>query len=483
MLAQVRVSLHQYGLFRPEARVLVAVSGGPDSLALLHLLLGLSALGGPQVHVAHLDHGTRGTQSAAEAQAVAALAHAWGLPATIGYRDVPALARIQRQGLLAAARYARYNWLAATAQTVAADAVAVAHQADDQAETVLLHLLRGAGLTGLRGMVPMVPWPNWLPDPPEPGIEPAGNCQPSLIRPLLATPRAQIAAYCAAHGLRPSDDPSNHAERFARTRVRRMLHTLSQEQPRLVTTLGRTANLLAEDYDFIQTQLDAHWPDLVEAHPSGLALRRTVWIALHPALQRYALRRAATLLGQPSLSMAQLEQVRQGGMRVGQRFPLGPRVWAEWTATALLLGPSHPPLSPHAPQLQADHQPLPVPGQFELGAGWAIVAQTIPPEETSGAVWVALDPQQLDGPLEVRRRQVGDRFRPAGGRGSRKLQDFFVDRKIQRTLRDGWPLLVTPHALVWVVGLCADARFVATSATQGTIWVGLVYASTRTEAE
>jgi tRNA(Ile)-lysidine synthetase-like protein len=164
LLERVRALLAEQDLLSPEALLLVAVSGGPDSLCLLHLLTPLRADGGPRLHVAHFDHGARGAQATAEAAAVAELGTAWGLAVTVEHRDVPALARASGISFMAAARQARYAFLANLANRIEAHAVAVAHQADDQAETVLLHLLRGAGLAGLRGMRPVVPWHEWAAD-------------------------------------------------------------------------------------------------------------------------------------------------------------------------------------------------------------------------------------------------------------------------------------------------------------------------------
>ncbi|WP_322495970.1 tRNA lysidine(34) synthetase TilS, partial [Chloroflexus sp.] len=155
MLNHLRQFLLAEGLGQPTARLLVAVSGGGDSLALLHLLATLHTTGGPSPIVAHLDHGLRGAESAAEAAFVAETAATWGLRAIVETAHLP-------PGTTpAAARVARYAFLARTAIAEQVDAVLVAHQADDQAETVLMHLLRGAGPAGLRGMRPRVEWPEW----------------------------------------------------------------------------------------------------------------------------------------------------------------------------------------------------------------------------------------------------------------------------------------------------------------------------------
>ncbi|HMQ34562.1 MAG TPA: tRNA lysidine(34) synthetase TilS, partial [Chloroflexaceae bacterium] len=402
----------------------------------------------------------------------------------------PPRPRPRRGGLMAAARRARYAFLAETALAVGAVAVAVAHQADDQAETVLLHAMRGAGLAGLRGMRPEVPWAEWG------AAQGAAVAGCALLRPLLAVTRDEIEAYCERHSLAPFDDPSNSSPRYARARARRLLRALAEENPRVVQALGRTALVSADEYDFLQARLDTAWPDLTTEAPGAVALRREAWAALHPALQRHALRRAAARLGQAELSLEQVEAARALAAKPGRRTRLGPRLWLEVDQSALTLT-SHPsPLAAptadlaatgergsraqrgggtttRAPQIPFAELPLAAPGAIALGGGWRCVVGGAAPARP-GPWWLALDAEALDGPLALRRRRPGDRFRPAGGRGSRRLQDFFVDRRVPRGLRDAWPILATPGAVVWVAGLRADGRFVAGAATRSTIWVGFV---------
>ncbi len=491
LLPPLRTFLAANGLLRPDARLLVAVSGGPDSLCLLHLLHRLRADGGPQLHVAHLDHGLR-PEAAAEAEAVRATAEAWDIPATVERREVIA----RGAGPMDAARRVRYAFLAETARATGATAVAVAHHADDQAETVLMHLLRGAGPAGLRGMRPVVPWGEWAgqmqnaKDPMQNGpanahadtdvpLPPFAFCIlhfAFLLRPLLSTRRLALEAYCHTHGLAPADDPSNRSPRYARTAVRSLLGSLAAEYPYLVEALGRTAQISADDYAFIQAQLASAWPALAVEHPGSVQLRRGAWEALHPALQRYALRRAATLLGAPELSLPLVEAARTLAAQPGRHMRLGPQLQLAVEQAGLHIARTDAPAHADAPQLPLAELPLAVPGLTPLGAGWACVVSNAPPA-TPSPWWVALSVAALDGPLSLRRRLPGDRFRPAGGRGSRSLQDFLVDRKLPQRLRAAWPILATPAAVVWVAGLRADARFIAAPQSQGTIWVGLVQVS------
>lgn len=463
-----RVFLQEAGLLHPDRRLLVALSGGPDSLCLLHLLLQLRMQGGPALHVAHLDHGIRGAEAEAEAIAVAAQAEAWGLPVVVERRDVPALAEATGLGLPAAARLARYAFLAEVAQRSAVHGVAVAHQADDQAETLLLHALRGAGLAGLRGMRPLVPWAEWATGV---ALTAAG---PPLIRPLLQRSRAEILAYCATHGLEPFDDPSNRSPRYARTRIRRILATLSSENPRLLAALGRTAQLCADDYDYLQSQLSTHWPQLVTEGHAQISFQRAAWSMLHPSLQRLALRRAVAQLGADEPSMAQVEAARALTRMAGRQMLVGRTLWLRVDQHGFVLARPGAPPTDRVPQLVSDELTLAWPGITALGAGWYCLVGSAAPAE-AGAWWLALDGSRLTGPLRLRRRRPGDRFRPEGATGSRKIQDFFVDRKVPRALRDAWPLLVDAEAIVWVTGLRADQRFLAQPQVGNLLWVGLTH--------
>ncbi|MEO8397393.1 MAG: tRNA lysidine(34) synthetase TilS, partial [Chloroflexota bacterium] len=178
-----------------SARLIVGVSGGTDSLALLHTLLALRDRLSLNLHVATLDHGLRGDAGADDARFVQTTAQSWDLEVTAGYADVGALAQAQQIGIEAAARLARYEFLAGVADAFHATHIAVAHNADDQVETVLFHLLRGSGLTGIGGMAYIAPLP--------------GHPHRTLIRPLLDIPRADLDAYCREQGLQPRHDASN----------------------------------------------------------------------------------------------------------------------------------------------------------------------------------------------------------------------------------------------------------------------------------
>jgi tRNA(Ile)-lysidine synthetase-like protein len=469
LAAAAAARIRESGLARQGALVVAAVSGGPDSLAMLHALAGLRGELGFGLHVAHLDHRLRGEESAAEASFVAEAALALGVPATVASADVAALALARGQNLYAAGRSERYALLARVAGEVGAHAVAVAHTADDQAETVLMHLLRGAGADGLSGMRGWVAWGEWrryaepgeAPDLPEPG--------PALVRPLLGVPRAEVESYCAANGLAPRRDPSNDDMRHARARVRHaLIPQLIAYNPRIVASLCRTAEALAADQELVEQLLDQAWPSLVSVRPGGVDLAAPAWTALPLALRRAAIRRAYVIAGgRATLGLDDVERVARAAARGPGRTIELPGGLAALTAPGLLRFGAAPPA--RGPQLTGGEQVLAVPGAVALDGGWRIESGLASAYQGGPAVW--LDQAALAGGLAVRVRQPGDRVRRAGGRGSRRVQDVMVDRRVPRELRARWPLLVSGEAVRWVAGVCAGEG--CRVAPPGDVWVRL----------
>jgi tRNA(Ile)-lysidine synthetase-like protein len=278
----------RHDLLPHHARIVVAVSGGPDSLCLLHLLHHeIGPRRSLELHVAHLDHRLR-ADSQHDAQFVAATATAWALPFTIGTSDVAALARETHTGLEAAGRTARYAFLVHTAQQIGARAIAVGHTADDQAETVIQRVLRGAGVHGLAAMRPR----RFALDPP-----PAEHPPLFIVRPLLQTTRAAVEAYCAAYELRPRTDPTNESGPFLRNRVRdHILPLLKTYNPSIVDTLGRVARVCAVDDDLLEALADDAWQQAAQHMADQVVFEREHFEQTHPAIQRRLVRRSVQTL-------------------------------------------------------------------------------------------------------------------------------------------------------------------------------------------
>jgi tRNA(Ile)-lysidine synthase len=279
---RVRQALQRDDLLPVAGVVVVACSGGPDSLALLLALAALCAgpkarFPGVRLHVAHLDHGLRGAASAADAAFVADLCAARDWPCTVG--TVTEAERAEWLGSVeAAARTARYRFLRTVAAEVSAERIALGHTLDDQAETVLAHFLRGSGLDGLAGMRPH-----------------AGD----LIRPLLGVRHSDTLAYCQAQGVVPRQDATNDDPRFTRNRLRHeLLPLLATFQPQIIPTLARNAAVIAQDVAFLDDATDAAYNDaVVEVTETAITLRRAVLRTMPPAIFARVLRRAVLHVG------------------------------------------------------------------------------------------------------------------------------------------------------------------------------------------
>ena len=459
-----------------NARCLViGVSGGPDSLALLHRLVALQPVYGWRLHVAHLDHGLRGRQSADEARFVAVAAAEWGLSATVELRDVGAIAREFHVGLPTAARAARYAFLTEVAFHQAAEAIVVGHQANDQAETILMHVLRGSGPSGLSGMKPRLEWREWQHIAGH--IAPAG---PALVRPLLQITREEIEAYCADHQLTPRLDPTNESLEYKRGRIRHeLLPILETYNPQVVAALSRTGRLSALETDFMQQALQQVWPQLISLDSGAIHLDRVLWLELHPALQRLALREVVQHLRpeRNNLSAHQLDLAIQA-MNTEQIMHQLPhnlvlhRHRNGWTITVATT--THP--SAEEPQLTIDelkvdpHRPTRLPG-----GEWQLTFRYLSTRpEANLTRWQALlDADMINGQLMLRQRQPGDRLRPAGAPGSRKIQDIMVDMRMPRELRPQWPLLADDEGIIWIAGLLVAERTHPSNDTTNFVLVSL----------
>ncbi|HEX6293101.1 MAG TPA: tRNA lysidine(34) synthetase TilS [Herpetosiphonaceae bacterium] len=330
LLEQVSAFSDRYALLGTGATVVVAVSGGPDSLCLLHLLHGLAPERKLRLHVAHLDHQLR-PDSAADAEFVARTAAAWRLPVTLGREDVAAIARERRTGIEATARAVRLRFLVETAQTVGAETIALGHTADDQAETVLLRLLRGAGPSGLGAMRPRRTADVDLLQPEQPPI--------ALVRPLLETTRAQVEAHCAEHHLEPRYDSSNQLPIYLRNRVRdHIIPLLKTYNPSIVATLGRTARVCAEEDDLLNELVERAWQDVAQLQADGILLDRQHFMQLHRALQRRLLRKAAQLLAaQAELEARHIDLILAAIVDGRRRVQLPQKLWLHIRRTTLWL--------------------------------------------------------------------------------------------------------------------------------------------------
>jgi tRNA(Ile)-lysidine synthase len=422
-----------HGLLAPACRVLAAVSGGPDSSALLLALSRLGHRGRFEVAAAYFDHGLRGTEaSAREQRCVQALALQADVPL---FRGGPGR-RPHRGSLEASAREQRYAFLAHAAQENGYDAVATGHTASDQAETLLLNIMRGSGLDGLGGMAPLSSWPF----PGHPGLR--------LVRPLLRLTRDDTLAYCRAGCLTPLEDETNLSLEFSRNRVRhQLLPAMREFNPRVEEALVRLSESARADASF----LDALAASAAVRTDTGVALDRRKLGEWPPSLRRRALLEGlrdiagdARDFGQRHLTA--LETLVAKGL-TGDRLDLPRRTSALLARDALLLRSGAP--GPSALPLIGTE--LLVPGEAAVGPIRARAGS----DADDAPAWTSaeLDAMAVGRVVEVRRRRPGDRMQPLGMGGTKKLQDILVDAGVLRDDRDAVPVFANARGIVWLGGL------------------------------
>lgn len=461
LLRAVTALIERDALFAPGARLVVGVSGGPDSVCLLDVLSELAQPWGLRLYVAHLDHGLR-PEAAEEAALVRALAEAHGWPFHSQRVDTQAHRAAHRQSLEEAARALRYAFLRAVAGAVGAPLVAVAHTADDQAETVLMHFLRGSGVAGLRGMRAVSPWPG--------GEGP----EVQLVRPLLTTTRAEVLQHCAARGLATVTDPTNLSVDFLRNRLRHhLLPHLAAYNPNLPAALNRMAVVMAGEHERLAQATEALWQALAQPHAAAVVFARGPWRALSVPDQRALLRRAVAHL-RPGLRDVDFEPL-EAAVRFSREAHSG-RVCDLAAGLCVAVAQTTITLRPWA---AAEATPATVPQVLapdHLAPGWmfqtALAPVAAPPAE-AGPWSVQVDADRLGGPVRVRARRPGERFQPLGlGGHSAKLSDFMINQRLPAPVRARWPLVVAPagpagaEVVVWVAGLRLDERFKVTAHTR-----------------
>jgi tRNA(Ile)-lysidine synthase len=478
LLQGVRRTIKQHALLAHGDRVVVGVSGGPDSLCLLHLLVRFRDEYDLQLYVAHLHHGARGAEADGDAQFVADIAAQRKLPATVERRDVPQIADEGGLAFEEAARRVRYSFLAQVASDVGAARIAVGHNADDQAETVLMHLLRGSGLAGLRGMLPSTPLTDYRLIGELPEIT-AASLQ--LIRPLLYVPRREIELYCSEHGLSPRFDRSNLDQTFFRNRLRHeLLPTLEQYNPGIRQRLCHTAQVLAAEYEILAQLRRQAWGEVVRAESdSSITLDRAAWRNLPVALQRATLRHAAYRLRRSlrDVNFVHVENARavalEGETGAQATLPQAVSLMVGYeTLTVADQGVSGPP--PDEPLLWSRQaMPVEIPGTTPIpDSDWVLEAESLATWDADAIAaagrWQAyVDEDRLPSPAVLRTRQRGDRFRPLGmGGHTVRLSELMINLKVPAAWRDHVPLLAAGSQIVWVCGHRLSHDFAVTPRTR-----------------
>ncbi len=430
----------RHAMFRRGDKVLVGVSGGPDSTALLDILFNLRSRLGIELVVAHFNHRLRGEESDEDARAVARVAQCYGLPFVADAGDVAAFAKKARRGIEEAARHLRYAFFERVLGEVQADRVALGHNADDQAETILFHFLRGSGTAGLAGMPPV---------------------RGPFVRPLLGIRRSTIEKYCRRARLSTRMDTSNFNTDYTRNRIRLELIPALQNvyNPNLVPALLRMAEIVRADEAFMRTEALRVFASQAKVTDDEVAFDRKAFDLVPLALQRRLVRLAwSELTGRDDLPFDQVERVleivarKESGQVV--QLPGGVYMAKEQLTVTFTYAFAQPDATPYA-------YPVAVPGVTDIPEAGAqleccvIDGKDVPDPRELDPDRAVLDFDKLVPPLVVRNRRPGDVFQPFGS-GITRLKKFLSGLKVTRRERDRVPLLVDGRGrIAWVAGVRA----------------------------
>ncbi len=439
LIDKIKKTADKFGLLEKGDPVLVAVSGGPDSTALLLALNALKYDYKFRLHIAHFDHMFRSSEETSkDYEYVSALAKQLKLPLIFGRSDVPKYAKETGLSLEEAAREKRYEFLLKAAEDSGAKKIALGHTIDDQAETILMRLIRGAGLSGLRGIPPSRRINGFL-----------------IVRPLIESWRKEVESYLRGMKIEPRQDITNLMSKFLRNRIRHELMLLLEKyNPSIKLGLARTAQSLTYDYEVLSDLVNKEFPKCAKIKNSSVEINLPVFLDEKTGLRRGMLRKAIeTVKGDlRRIDYSHIEEIESLLSADKGALDLPDKIRATKTKDLLLLSR----IAGAQPAVPKIWRQLSVPGrtlipELKLSFEAKFVKTGLEFGKPKNVEY--LDYDRIKGDLHVKTRDKGDRFRPLGMSRDKKLQDFFVDEKVSRSQRNLVPIVVSGNKIIWVCGL------------------------------
>jgi tRNA(Ile)-lysidine synthase len=467
LVTKVEQQIRAERLLEAKDCIVVAVSGGPDSAALLHILFLLSETWHWSLVVAHVNHQFRMEESAREAEFVRTLSESYGLPCEVGVINVPAYIAETGANPQAAAREKRYAFLHAVAQTYHANRIALAHHADDQAETVLMRLLRGTGVSGLSGI---------------PVRRREKNVE--LVRPLLRIYKSELLAYCAEHGLEYCEDSSNRETKYVRNQIRlHVMPFLARFNSQLPQSLNRLSTIISSEDEYMETETELLFKRHVTHTEGGYSFSRQWFGTLHIALQRRLIKLILSYLANRPVEVdfSRVEQVRESILQSGRsnvRMMVSGRIFLTTEYDTALLHTMVLPQGKYAYQVDLGTEMIDI-----LEANVRITCEWLDNGRSALRLGrnpagdeLLLDQDQVAFPLVVRSRIEGDRISVLGLNGSKKVKDIFIDDKVPPSQRDLIPILADATGrILWIAGLRRSKHALVTEKTRRILYMKLLH--------
>jgi tRNA(Ile)-lysidine synthase len=454
MLKEVLHTIHKHKMLSLGERVLVGLSGGPDSVALLHLLKQLQQTMGITLFAAHVHHGIRGTEADQDADFVVQLCQQWDVPLFIERFSVPELAREMGVTEEEAGRMVRYRFFDQVLQKVEGHKIALGHHRDDQAETILHNILRGTGMQGLRGMKPVR--------------------NRKFIRPLLNVTRSDIERYCRDNGLGFRIDATNRDTGYTRNRIRYQLIPYIQKNfnPNFVDALIRMGTLIGDEEEFLDSYCREQYEEMTVFvdQDNEVRIDLKAFMSCHVAVRRRILRMALRhLRGLEDVQANHIDSVLNMLLNssTGSQIQLPGKIVVYKDYEHVVLSYD---ITMNREISYQYH--LNIPGRAVIKENnMEISARNVQSQEVSFlSPWcIYIDSDVIKGKLRVRNRKKGDRFKPFGMEGVKKLKDYFIDNKIPRRERDCIPLVTDEQNIIWVVGWQIHQDYRITESTRNIV--------------
>ncbi len=446
LLGQVNTAIKKHSMLFEKDRVLIGLSGGPDSVCLLHALNNLKDGYKLSLHAIYIDHGLRPDEIPVEIEFCKKLCETLGVPFITKSIDVKSYAKEYGLNKQEAARGLRYKAFDETSLEINANRIALAHNADDQAETFFMRILRGAGQKGLSGIPPV---------------------RGKIIRPLIEIERKDIEEFLDGISQSFIVDSSNLKKDYFRNWLRlAVMPEFKRQNLELIRTISRTSEIIREEDNYLELIVTKTLMKLIRKKTDKVIELFLVPLEnMDKVILRRVLRRAIDAVkGLRGISFIHIEDIigliKNGDSGDRLYLPKGIRVIKGYST--LILTSELP--------VKLGTYSLEVPGEVVLREAGILIKSSIEEHRAEGKAQeksvAILDADKVKAPLTIRARKEGDFFYPAGFGKKKKLQDFFVDEKIPRDERDSVPIVLSGEDVVWIAGYRADERFKATPETK-----------------